>query len=186
MKVFLILNGPSESPAYCFLSDSAVTNTGKPFYLPENKGVTRVSMTAAIRIERLGKGIREKFAPRYYSEFAPALHFFLPEYSAQLKDSGLPDDPARNFDKSLFIGEFKPFDSESRMELKLNDSVVASFDFNRLNHSTDRIIEEISVLNTLKMGDIIVPGLSDSVPLKTGDILEVFADGEKAFQVRVK
>lgn len=186
MKVFLILNTTSDSLAFCFLSDSVVTNTGKPFYIPESKGECRVSLAVAIRIKRLGKGIKEKFASRYYSEFAPALHFFLPAYADSLKAKGWPDDPARNFDKSLFVGDFKPFDVNLKLELKLKDSIVAYFDFNQINHSIENIIEEISVLNTLKMGDIIVPGLSDSVPLKTGDILEVFADGEKAFQVRVK
>ena len=184
MKAIVFIN---TSPyGYFFLADSAVSNTGKPFYLPENLGETCVCLSAAIRVSRLGKCIREKFAPRYYSKFAPALHFFLPEYARKLKEMNLPEDPARNFDKALFVGDLLPFNPSARIELALNGEKVAEFSFNNIDKGIDSIIEEVSLLNTLKMGDIILPGLSNAVSLKSGDILEVGVDGVKAFQVRVK
>lgn len=184
MKVFLIHNHPGEV-AYSFLSDSAVSNTGKPFYLPENLGETRVSIGAAIRINRLGKGVKEKFSSRYYSEAAPALHFFLPDFSKRLKDQGLPDDAARNFDKSLFVGEFRPFEP-SRFVLKVNEDTVSAFDLPPCRISLDKVIEEISRLNTLKMGDYIVLLSEVSVPLEEGDTLRVVSQENPGFHVRIK
>ena len=189
MKAILTLNnyGETLSPVgFGLLADSAVTNCGKPFYIPENVGQTCVTLAMAIRINRLGKGIKEKFASRYFSEMAPALHFFLPDYAAALRDESLPEDPAHSFDKALFVSDFLDFSQSSIIELTINDNKVAEFNPAHLKKNIDKLIEEISIMNTLKMGDLIVPGVNGSFPIYPGDILEVFVNTQKAFQVRVK
>lgn len=191
MKVFAFENNYKElsnnpNIGWFLIADSAVTNTGKPFYLPENVGRTMVSLTIAIRISRLGKCIEPKFSTRYYSEYAPALHFMLPDYGNQLRAEGFSMDAAHNFDKSLFVGDFKPLEEISNLELKINDNTETEFCIDSLVYPLENLISVVSRMNTLKMGDLLLPGLSRKIELKEGDLLEVVTGEEKAFQVRVK
>ena len=191
MKTFVIAdnygrNAIEGEPGWYFLSDSAVTNTGKPFYLPEGRGKTFASLSIAVRFGRLGKSISKEFAPRYYSEFAPALHFYLPEYERRLREMKLPTDAARNFDKSLFVGDFRPIEELSAFELIRNKERVAVFDPGQLCYGIDQLISLISVMNTIKMGDMLVPGLSRGIEPEEGDLLEIGCGDFRAFHVKVR
>lgn len=191
MKVFVIVNNylpkdMGKKQGYYFLADSAVSNSGKPFYLPRHLGRTMVSLSGAVRFDRLGKSVKEKFASRYYSFFAPSLHFFLPDYAETLKSENLPQDPARNFDKSLIAGEFMTIENAMPFVMKINGNEAGIFDLKALHSSVDKMIEEISRLNTIKMGDLMLPAISRPVQLNEGDLIEVFAGDEKAFHCRVK
>ena len=190
MKVFVIVNNYSpdkdESSGWCILADSSVTNTGKPFYKPDSYGALAASLSIGVRISRLGKHVESKFAGRYYSEYAPVLHFHLPEYEKTLREKGLPTDASRNFDRSLFIHEFRPMEIFSPLELTVNGQKVAEFNLDRLSKPIDDIVQEVSDINTIKMGDIILPGLSGSIVLKEGDLLEVKEEGRRVFMVKIK
>ena len=191
MKVFAIVNNyaPSEGIAdrgWYLIADSAVSNTGKPFYLPEFVGPTVVSLTIAVRFSRLGKYIDRKFAPKYFSEFAPALHFHLPEYAYNLRSQGLPEDASRSFDKSLIIDEFVPKDQFENVELRKNGESAARFSLENLHDDLEELIAKVSVMNTIKMGDLLLPALSGNIEIREGDLLEVFHGSQKAFHVRIK
>lgn len=179
-NAFKVLN------SYMVIADSALTNTGKPFYLPEDLGKVSVSLGLAVRIIRLGKHISEKFAYRYYSVFAPVLHFKLPDYEKLLMESGLPTDASRNFDKSVFMGEFEPLELSESVELFVDQKKKLTFSLQQLPYTVGQAISDISILNTLKMGDIIVLGLSEELNVKEGDFLEVRKGGEKLYHVKVK
>ena len=191
MKTFITLNNyppahRDSEKAWYLLADSAITNTGKPFYIPENLGEVFVSLCPAFRINRLGKHIDRKFASRYYTEMAPALHFYLPEYAEELKKQGLPTDAAFNFDRALFVGDFAPISETDILELTLSEEKIEEFDLSNLYMSPADILQKVSFLNTVKMGDILVPGLSAGHKISELDILEVKYKGEKAFHIRVK
>lgn len=191
MKVFVIVNNydnhDSEEPtAWYFLTDSSVTNTGKPFYLLEDKGRMTVSLAYAIRISRLGKFISPEFSERYYSEFAPALHFQLPDFERSLREQKLPTDASKSFDRSLFIGDFRPITSQDRIELIKNGVKTAVFNPDMLKKKPKELLAEISMMNTMKMGDILLPGLIGNIDLQKGDFLEVEVNGEPGFKVRIK
>lgn len=191
MKIIVFNNNYNSEPCghsngWYLVADSAMTNTGKPFYLPENLGDTEVALSMAIKISRLGKNIDSKFSSRYYSELAPALHFRLPDYETELKSKGLATDASHSFDKSLFIGDFVPMDSIVELELRLNGDKVSLFDRNCLNMPLEDVIHKVSRLNTLKIGDIILPGLGDWVKIKEGDFLEVINKEERSFHVKIK
>lgn len=191
MKVVVVANNyvdvSVQNPkSWYLIADSAVTNTGKPFYMPDDKGRVTVSVAGAVKICRLGKFIAPKFASRYYIEYAPCIHFNLTEYQKKLRSLSLPEDPARNFDRSLFVGDFMPYDSLSEIEMLLNGEKVSSFRFDRLHQPLDEVVSEISVLNTLKMGDLLLPGIGEEIFIKQGDLIEVSVNGIKSFHVKVK
>ena len=196
MKIMVVENnyslyresrGMETKTGWYVLSDSSMTNTGKPFYLPEDMGATGVAVSVAVRISRLGKHIDRKFAPRYYSEFAPALHFKFADYEKRLTSAGLPKDPAMNFDRALFVGEFREAASCNPLfQLYLNKQCVSEFDLKALNMDVDEIIEELSKLNTLKMGDLILPGLTPWIMVNPDDLLDLIHEEKKEFHVKVK
>ena len=191
MKAFVIVNnyGPenaAKEPGWYFIADSAVTNTGKPFYLPENLGEAAVSLAPAIRISRLGKYVAPKFAHRYWSEMAPAVHFYFPEYERKLLEGGLPADTARNFDRSLFVGDFQPFEETTVIEFWKNGEKVSVFSFDSLHKNINDMISRISVMNTIKMGDLLLPGLAQPLTVEIGDRLDVKIGNKEAFTIKVK
>lgn len=191
MKVFVTENNYGEDCrkkplGWYFLADSAVSNTGKPFYLPENRGKVVATLSAAIRVSRLGKSVAPKFANRYYSEIAPVLHFTLPDYKSELLKEGVSADASRNFDRSLFVGNFLPYSLETDFRLNKNGEEVSDFRIDFLCKNINEVLREISVMNTLKMGDLVLPGLSYEVEIKEGDLLEVLQDDIRAFHVKIR
>lgn len=189
MKVLIFENnvdaGHKESGWY-LVADSAVSNTGKPFYLPDFYGKTEAHLAIAVKIIRLGKSVKRKFASKYYSEMAPALHFTLPELAERFKTRSLPEDASRSFDRSLMVGEFSEIIPGETFSLWLNGEEKTTLRLEDLQKSIDVLLEEFSVINTVKMGDLLVPGLQRGIEIKEGDLLEVKKDGQPAFRVRVK
>lgn len=191
MKAIVIENNYKESITHgnCgwyFLADSAVSNTGKPFYLPENVGRVTASISLAIKISRLGKFIEPRFASRYYVECAPAVHFRLPEFKEKLRSEGLPEDAARSFDKSLFVGDFFPWDSSIIIDLWKNGIAEVSFSPDKLIFSVDEVLSKVSVMNTVKIGDLLIPGLNGELELNEGDILDLRSAEDSLFKVKIK
>lgn len=191
MKVFAILNNykpveDSKSLGWYLIADSAVTNVGKPFYLPEYVGPTEVILTMVVKISRLGKFIDQKFASRYYSEYAPGLHFRLPEYGNILRDSGLPADASHSFDRSLIVGDFRPIQEFEPLFVKNNGEIMAELNMESFQHSIDQVISRVSLMNTIKIGDFVLPGLITGGFINVGDFLEVGNKREQCFHVRVK
>ena len=191
MKTIVIDNSKKINAGSCpfswfLIADSAVSNTGKPFYLPDENGRILATLSVAIKISRLGKSISPKFSYRYYSEMAPAVHFYMPDMEKELHEMGLPTDPAHNFDRALMVGDFIPFKPESEFRLSLNETPAAVFSFTNLFPDIDESISLLSSFNTLKMGDLILPGLSDPLALKQGDLLEIYNNGEKSFIIKIK
>ena len=191
MKVIVIDNNyepvrVSSPKVWYLIADSAISNTGKPFYIPENCGKTVVSLIGTVRISRLGKNISEKFASRYYTEYAPALHFKLPDLEEFLRESGLPQDASRSFDRSLIIGDFLPIEDKETLRLRINGEDKAEFNFGLLHKGVEKVLSEVSKMNTMKIGDILVPGLSGFIEIREGDFLEVMKGEERAFHVKVK
>ena len=194
MKIFLIdglssHKGQKDLISWRFIADSALTNAGKPFFIPEGHGPVAVAVAPVIRISRLGKTIAPKFAKRYYSEVAPALHFSLPEYKELLRKSGLSTDPAISFDRSLIAGDFcvwKENEALSDFVLSRNGEKVAEWRLADLEVTIDEIIHRVSKMNTLKMGDLIFPLQLPVVTIEQGDYLEVASSMTQLLTVKVK
>ena len=173
-------------PGWYILSDSSVTNTGKPFFLPEEYGRVTASVGVAIKISRLGKGIAPGFASRYYTQYAPVLQFHLPDFERKLQEEGRPADASRNFDRALFTGDFIPYRETDIINLKNKGNIVKEISFDNLVKGVDELISEVSVMNTMKIGDLIVAGISEAVEVREGDLLEVSVNGKDAFFVKIK
>lgn len=191
MKIFVVetdvdLKDCQKPLSWYQLSDSALTNAGKPFYVPEGYGRVCVSLAPAIRINRLGKSIETRFASRYFSEIAPAVHFILPDFKDKLQSSRQSFSRAVSFDKSLISGEFEPIRADFSIELRVNGDKKASWHFSEMKQAIESEIREISSMNTVKMGDIIIPQLCGQIEIKEGDLVEAIVRDGGSLRVKVK
>lgn len=192
MKITVIENNGNDSGSeplsWYLIGDSAWTNAGKPFFIPEDTEIVTVSLAPVIRFNRLGKSVAEKFASRYYSEIAPGLHFRLPQIRERLTKEGLSWAPAVSFDRSLIVGNFGEFHQEEDfvLDLTINRESAVSFRLSQMKRSIDKIISEISRTNTIKMGDFLLPVLAFHLPVKQGDYLEVTGSFPSGLSVKVK
>lgn len=155
-------------PAVVFMPDSAIINSGKPFYLSFTDGSMEACLSLAFKVSRLGKSISKKFAHRYISHISAVINIYNKAMLLENRKKGLPIDAALCFDKSLYIGEWLPLYgqcspnhiSEEIRQYKLfaGNEIVAAVSMPDID--IENIIQIISRDNTLKTGDIILPSVS--------------------------
>lgn len=178
-----VLSSDTE-PTPCNIPDSCVIKRGKPFFIPDFAPDFALAPSAAIRIDRLGKSISRKFAPRYYSEIAPALLAVSTRTLEKARSEGCPWSPAICFDRSVMLGDFIAFDKFMETGGKIEyltahrTSATSSqtWDINLLDKDIDTLIEMLSRDNTMKTGDIILAGVSPAAITLTSEISTVSAE----------
>ncbi|MBD5358443.1 MAG: fumarylacetoacetate hydrolase family protein [Bacteroides sp.] len=194
MKTFVFDNNclKEKSPeivSWYFLADSSLTNAGKPFFIPDFAEEFDAIPTIAIRINRLGKSISPKFAERYYSEFAAALHFRAADLLHRLHSLNLSPDPATSFDRSFFMSEFMPLPPTGTpivVKMKRNGEEVQELNTTNMRLSINDTIHHASITNTLKIGDLIVPALPPGIKASIGDTFELTWGEETPLMVQIK
>ena len=192
MKTFIVEHTPGNTVTplhWYFIPDSALSNTGKPLFMPEGCDTLTAYIAPAIRFSRLGKCIGARFASRYFHEWLPGIHFRDNRLRCSLLDEGLPLDMSHAFDRSLFLG--KPLDIESLTDgtpliLHLNGEPTATLTINDFPMSIGEVTEAVSTQNTIKTGDILVPALSEGVDVRIGDFLELKAGVDTLFSIAIK
>lgn len=183
------INSPSWETSWYFLADSALANAGKPFFIPDFADSFEAFLAPVVKISKLGKSIAGKYAPRYYSEMAPAIHFRASALRDKLISQGLSPDMAQSFDRSMIIGKFMPaedFRNASPLRLVKNGETVAIWQESFFPESIDRIIEHVSYANTMKTGDLVAPGLSEATGIIPGDRLNIMLGEESVLLVAIK
>lgn len=181
-------------PSWYCIADSALVNSGKPFFIPEFSDEFEAFLAPVVRIRRIGKTIEARFAPRYYSEIAPGIHIRASRLREELRKNGLPLDPSHNFDRSLTVGEFLPLDcfsGENTLVFSKNGEKIAEWKQETSHTSSktgeiDKIIERVSKTNTMKMGDLIIPGLYGPSEIKIGDRLSVTLNDKEVLYLLIK
>lgn len=194
MKIILFENnygtaGKRDRQSWFLLADSALSNRGKPFFMPDDVGIVTASASVAVRISRLGKSISPRFARRYYSQVAPVIHFQFPELKERCVREGLSFSEAVSFDKAMIHGIFMDFPENPDcldMNLSLNGERVERWRHEDMSENIDVLISKFSEMNTMKMGDLIVPALSKGVEVKPGDRLMLENELFGSLTVKVK
>lgn len=192
MKTFIVEHnsGDSTTPLHWyFIPDSALSNTGKPLFMPEGCDVLTAYIAPAIRFSRLGKCIGARFAGRYFNEWLPGIHFRDNKLRCSLLSQGLPPDMSHAFDRSLFLGKPLGIDSltaATPLILHLNGEPTATLNINDFPVSIEEATEAVSAQNTIKTGDILVPMLSEGVDVRIGDFIELKAGTDTLFSIAIK
>lgn len=181
-----------DEPVFFLKPDTALLRNNKPFYLPDFSKDIHYETEIVLKINRLGKHISEKFAHKYYDEITVGIDFTARDIQKIQKTKGLPWEKAKAFDYSAPIGKFvskNKFDRMSNLNfhLNINGKQVQKGNTSDLLFSYEKIIAFVSKFITLRTGDLIFTGTPVGVgPVKIGDKLEAFLEGEKLLAFEVK
>lgn len=187
------LNNPLPSEPVFFLKpDTAIIIRNRPFFYPEFSENIHYEAELVLKISKNGRHIAEKFAPTYYEEIGIGIDFTARDLQQKQKEKGLPWEVAKAFDGSAPMSDFVKLDSLNdqkniQFHLLKNGEKVQDGNSNLMIFSFEKIISHVSKFMTLKMGDLIFTGTPAGVgPVKIGDRLEGFLEGEKMLKCDVK
>ena len=179
-----------KEPLFFLKPDSAILPKKHPFFIPDFSKEIHYELELLIKIKKLGKHIGKKFASSYYSEIGLGIDFTARDLQNECKINGHPWEKAKAFDHSAVIGSaFYSINNlnEIHFELKKNGNLVQQGNANDMVFNFDDIINHVSKFMTLKIGDIIFTGTPEGVgPVKIGDYLEGFLNGNKIIDLNIK
>lgn len=181
-----------ENPIFFLKPDSAILVNNKDFFLPDFSDNMQHEIELIIRINRLGKHIKKKFAHRYYNEVGLGIDMTARDLQQKCKEKGLPWEIAKAFDGSAVISTFIPLEDVGEINnldytLIKNDVLVQAGNTSDMIFDVDTIIEYVSQFFTLKIGDIIYTGTPSGVgKLSIGDNLKAFLGKKELINMKIK
>ena len=186
-----LANEKPDNPVVFLKPDSAILPKNMPFFIPDFSDDIHYEVEVLVKINKVGKHIDAKFAPKYYSEIGLGIDFTARDVQAQCKEKGLPWEKAKAFDGSAVVGKFYPkeqFELDNlQFQLLKNDVVVQDGNTNAMLWKINELIAYVSQFFTLKKGDLIFTGTPSGVgPVAENDILVGRIDGNDAFSVKIK
>lgn len=180
-----------DEPVFFMKPDTALLRE-KDFYLPKFSSDVHYECELVLKISKPGKFIEEKFSNKYYAEISLGIDFTARDLQDACKKKGLPWEKAKAFDNSAPVGTFIPISQlpdqqKIRFELLKNGEKVQDGDSSLMLFSFEKITSYISGFMTLKTGDLIFTGTPSGVgPVKEGDVLEGYLEGQKLLEVRIR
>ena len=184
---------PTAEPVFFLKPDSALLQKRQPFFYPDFSKDVQYELELVVRIDRVGKCIEERFAPRYYSSVALGIDFTARDLQKKFKAEGLPWALSKGFDDSAVLSPFvtladlnKPI-NDLNFWLTLNGKEVQRGNSGDMIFSVDKLISYVSNYMTLKTGDLIYTGTPVGVgPVQINDRLEGYLEGRQILTCRIK
>ncbi|HLR37218.1 MAG TPA: fumarylacetoacetate hydrolase family protein [Chitinophagaceae bacterium] len=184
-------NAVPERPLIFMKPKNALLKPIDHCYYPSFTENLQYECELVIRMNKNGKGIREKFAHRYYDQLSLGIDFTARDLQTKLKKAGHPWEIAKAFDQSAVLGQLlavDQFDSLANLSFclqkngeKVQEGLTANMIF-----SVDEIIAYISQFFTLNIGDLIYTGTPAGVgSVQIGDKLEGYLEGKRLFDVEI-
>lgn len=181
-----------EEPVVFMKPDSALLKKNKPFFLPDFSSDIQYETGIVVKISKLGKGIEQRFAHRYYDELTLGVDITARDIQEKNSAKGHPWDLSKGFDGAAPLGEFMPvssFDDVNNISfrLEINGEIVQKSSSSDMIFSIDRIIEYVSMYFTLKTGDLIFTGTPLGVgKLHKGDNLIGYLENKPVFDFMIR
>ena len=185
-------NERPENPVVFLKPDTSILLKGQPFFIPDFSQDVHYEVEVLVRINRIGKHIQPKFAPKYYDEIGLGIDFTARDLQAQLKAKGLPWEKAKGFDGAAVVGKWVskaelPQVDELQFSLRKNGETVQAGNTALMLWKIDELIAYVSQFFTLKIGDIIFTGTPAGVgPVAINDVLVGELEGRELFNIKVK
>jgi len=182
---------PTE-PIFFLKPATAIQPKGHPFFIPHFSNNIHYEVELVIKINKAGKHIEERFAPKYYSQIGLGIDFTARDIQEECKAKGLPWEKAKGFDGSAqisrnFIDKAELALNDITFSLEKNGEQVQIGNSKDMIFSFDKIIAYISKFYTLQIGDLIYTGTPEGVgPVKAGDKLQGLIAEKEMFKVMVK
>ena len=181
-----------EEPVIFLKADSSLLKDHKPFFIPDFMGRIDYEAELVVRICRLGKGIPERFAHRYYDAVTVGIDFTARDMQTKARQQGLPWDICKGFDGAACVGEWVEKENflsinAISFHLDINGQTVQQGCTSDMLFKVDAIIAYLSRFYTLKTGDIIFTGTPVGVgPVHIDDHLEGYLEDRKVLEFNCK
>ncbi|MDT0650319.1 fumarylacetoacetate hydrolase family protein [Autumnicola edwardsiae] len=186
-------NEKPEDPVIFQKPDTAILLKKQPFFIPDFSNDVHYEVEVLVKIKKVGKHIREKFAHKYYDEIGLGIDFTARDLQQKLKDKGLPWEKAKAFDGAAVIGEKWLPKNEIKNINNINFSLLKNKETVQKGNTSlmlwkiDELIAYISTFFTLKIGDVIFTGTPAGVgKVETNDKLKGFIEDEQIFSIQIK
>ena len=185
-------NEKPTDPVVFLKPDTAILLKKQPFFIPDFSHDVHHEVEVLVKINRVGKYIDKKFAPKYYSEIGLGIDFTARDLQAKLKEKGLPWEKAKAFDGAAVVGKWVSKDqfadvNNLNFSLYKNDEVAQEGNTNHMLWKIDELIEYVSKYFTLKIGDIIFTGTPAGVgKVVANDKLKGFLENKEMFSITIK
>lgn len=182
----------TEQPVIFTKADSSLLKDKKPLFLPEELGRIDYETELVVRISRLGKGISQRFAHRYYDAVTVGIDFTARDLQRKLRDAGHPWELCKGFDGAAAIGEWVPVEKFRDIQaihfhLDINGKTVQEGCTSDMLYKVDELISYISRWFTLKTGDMLYTGTPAGVgPVHIDDHLDGWLEDRKVLEMNVK
>lgn len=181
-----------EPPCIFTKADSSLLKNHKPFFVPDWSERVDYEAEIVVRICRLGKGIPERFAHRYYDALTVGIDFTDRDMEGRLRAAGLPCDLSKGFDGAAIIGDWveveKFRDVQSlNFRLDINGQTAQQGYTGDMLHSIDSVVAYISRFCTLKTGDLLYTGTpAGAAKVNIGDHFEGYVEDRKVLEFNCK
>jgi len=187
------MNSPvPKNPLIFMKPPSALLVKNKPLYYPEFTKNLHYEAEIVLKMTKNGKHVQPAFAKKYYQEIGFGIDFTARDVQAECKSKGHPWEIAKAFDNSAGLSEFISIDKVNvtegiKFQMKQNGEVVQDGNTKDLIFDFDFLICYVSKFFKLQMGDLIYTGTPAGVgPVKIGDKLEGFIEGEKMIECEIR
>ena len=149
-----------DAPQFFLKPDTALLRNNDPFYVPDFSREVHYETELVVKINRVGRAIGERFAPRYYSEVGLGIDFTARDLQRTCIAKGLPWEIAKAFDHSAALSpSFIPLAElggnvqNLHFEMKLNGrNAPAAVLRAQMLFAVDRIIAYVSQLHHTENG----------------------------------
>ena len=183
----------NKEPVLFLKADSALLKNGKPFFIPDFSSEIHHEIEVVVRINKLGKHIDARFAPRYYNEITVGIDFTARDLQRRLREEGMPWEISKSFDDSAVVGTFISLnDIKGKIDgldfhLLKNGDTVQQGNTEQMIFSVNEIIAYASRFFTLKIGDLIFTGTPAGIgTVAINDHLEGFLEQRKLLEFYVR
>jgi len=188
-----LFGGYEGNPVFFMKPDTALLRNNQPLYYPKFTKDLQYEVELVLRIGKLGRGVSERFAHRYFSEIGVGIDFTARDVQRECKEKGLPWEACKSFDYSAPVSpEFVALTSlpdvaNIKFSLELNGKTVQQGSSRDMIFGFNRIVSHVSDYVTLKMGDLIFTGTPSGVgPVRIGDVLVAKLEGKPMLTVEIK
>lgn len=107
MKVLCAEYNDRREVAIVPVGDDVLLRNNGDFYIPEFTQEVSCVPQFVVKICKLGKGVSERFACRYYDEIGVGIRFYADTLEEELRQKGLPVVMASSFDSCAAISGMK-------------------------------------------------------------------------------
>jgi acylpyruvate hydrolase len=181
-----------ETPMFFMKPDTSLLKSPADFFYPSFSKEIHYECELVVRINKVGKSIKQEFAHRYYNEIGLGIDFTARDLQKGCKEKGHPWEVAKAFENSAVISDkFLPTEKldmdKLAFTLEKNGHVVQSGNISDMIFSIDELIAHVSQFMTLKTGDLIYTGTPAGVgPIEIGDVLVGKISDQEMFRTEIK